>query len=170
MWFLVREVHLVTGSGTPRHSSPAFQTDSINARLVTRRIVCGGYVTIWRHLVELLSQRCLTRGVLQIRLPPEVNRILYVRNLPYKITAEEMYDIFGKYGPIRQIRTWVCVSGGRWRHCGYNTKCVAQQPIIHGLFISDILIQNYYLMLLDLSATRIGSRRHFNVGSMKSRW
>ena len=38
------------------------------------------------------------------RLPPEVNRILYVRNLPYKITSEEMYDIFGKYGAIRQIR------------------------------------------------------------------
>uniref|UniRef100_K1QS87 Pre-mRNA branch site p14-like protein n=2 Tax=Magallana gigas TaxID=29159 RepID=K1QS87_MAGGI len=40
----------------------------------------------------------------KVRLPPEVNRILYVRNLPYKITAEEMYDIFGKYGAIRQIR------------------------------------------------------------------
>ncbi|KAK7070893.1 splicing factor 3B subunit 6 [Palaemon carinicauda] len=39
-----------------------------------------------------------------VRLPPEVNRILYVRNLPYKITGEEMYDIFGKYGAIRQIR------------------------------------------------------------------
>merc|ERR1719309_531364 len=39
-----------------------------------------------------------------VRLPPEVNRILYVRNLPYKITAEEMYDIFGKYGAIRQVR------------------------------------------------------------------
>jgi pre-mRNA branch site protein p14 len=24
--------------------------------------------------------------------------------LPYKITGEEMYDIFGKYGAIRQIR------------------------------------------------------------------
>lgn len=41
---------------------------------------------------------------ISIRLPPEVNRILYIRNLPYKITADEMYDIFGKYGAIRQIR------------------------------------------------------------------
>ena len=39
-----------------------------------------------------------------VRLPPEVNRILYIKNLPYKITTEEMYDIFGKYGAIRQIR------------------------------------------------------------------
>lgn len=38
------------------------------------------------------------------RLPPEVNRILYVKNLPYKITSEEMYEIFGKFGAIRQIR------------------------------------------------------------------
>ncbi|GAB0098247.1 Splicing factor 3B subunit 6 [Sergentomyia squamirostris] len=39
-----------------------------------------------------------------VRLPPEVNRVLYIRNLPYKITSDEMYDIFGKYGAIRQIR------------------------------------------------------------------
>mmetsp|Transcript_134934 Transcript_134934/g.200749 ORF Transcript_134934/g.200749 Transcript_134934/m.200749 type:complete len:133 (-) Transcript_134934:232-630(-) len=38
------------------------------------------------------------------RLPPEVNRILYVRNLPFKISAEELYAIFGKYGAVHQIR------------------------------------------------------------------
>ena len=49
-------------------------------------------------LAQLIGKRS------NIRLPPEVNRILYVRNLPFKITAEEMYDISGKYGATRQIR------------------------------------------------------------------
>lgn len=40
----------------------------------------------------------------QVRLPPEVNRIVYVRNLPFKISPKDLYDIFGKYGTIRQIR------------------------------------------------------------------
>jgi pre-mRNA branch site protein p14 len=38
------------------------------------------------------------------KLAPDVNRILFVRNLPYKLTSTELYDIFGKYGAIRQIR------------------------------------------------------------------
>ena len=38
------------------------------------------------------------------RLDPKVNRILYVKNLPFKITAEEIFELFGKYGAIRQIR------------------------------------------------------------------
>jgi pre-mRNA branch site protein p14 len=33
-----------------------------------------------------------------------VNRILYVRNLPFTISAEELYAIFGKYGAVYQIR------------------------------------------------------------------
>ena len=37
-------------------------------------------------------------------MPPEVNRILYVRNLPFQITADELYTIFGKYGAVYQIR------------------------------------------------------------------
>lgn len=31
-------------------------------------------------------------------------KLIYNRNLPFKITTEEMYEVFGKYGPIRQIR------------------------------------------------------------------
>eukprot|EP00301_Raphidiophrys_heterophryoidea_P019538 c4453_g1_i1.p1 GENE.c4453_g1_i1~~c4453_g1_i1.p1 ORF type:complete len:138 (+),score=36.87 c4453_g1_i1:1-414(+) len=45
------------------------------------------------------------RARANVRLPPDVNRVLWIRNLPFRITPEELYDIFGKYGPIRQIRT-----------------------------------------------------------------
>lgn len=40
----------------------------------------------------------------QVRLPPNVSRILFVRNLPFKVTAEELYEVFGRYGAIRQLR------------------------------------------------------------------
>ena len=60
----------------------------------------------YAHTLSVLGAQCfrMLRCAHQVRLPPEVNRVLYVRNLPYKITAEEMYDIFGKFGAIRQIR------------------------------------------------------------------
>ena len=45
-----------------------------------------------------------TRAAQVARLDPKVNRILYVRNLPFKMTAEELFDIFGKYGAVRQVR------------------------------------------------------------------
>ena len=38
------------------------------------------------------------------RAPGDASRILFVRNLPYKINNTELYDIFGKYGAIKQIR------------------------------------------------------------------
>mmetsp|Transcript_22194 Transcript_22194/g.24662 ORF Transcript_22194/g.24662 Transcript_22194/m.24662 type:complete len:103 (+) Transcript_22194:36-344(+) len=41
------------------------------------------------------------------KLRPEVNRIIYVRNLPHKVTGDELYEIFGRYGAIRQIRKGV---------------------------------------------------------------
>lgn len=39
-----------------------------------------------------------------MKLPPEVNQILYVRNLPFDTNKEEMFEIFGKFGPLMQIR------------------------------------------------------------------
>ena len=34
----------------------------------------------------------------------ESKRILFVRNLPFKCANTDLYDLFGKYGVIRQIR------------------------------------------------------------------
>lgn len=42
--------------------------------------------------------------LLQAKLPPGANRILFVKNLNYQITGEDLYDLFGRYGSIRQIR------------------------------------------------------------------
>ena len=41
---------------------------------------------------------------MQAKLPPGANRILFVKNLNYQITGEDLYDLFGRYGSIRQIR------------------------------------------------------------------
>lgn len=38
------------------------------------------------------------------KLAPEANRILFVKNLPYNVDTPTLFDLFGKHGPIRQIR------------------------------------------------------------------
>ncbi|CAE6506137.1 unnamed protein product [Rhizoctonia solani] len=43
-------------------------------------------------------------GVSGSKLPPGANRILFVKNLNYTITGDDLYDLFGRYGAIRQIR------------------------------------------------------------------
>ncbi|MES1903403.1 MAG: Splicing factor 3B subunit 6, partial [Paramarteilia canceri] len=40
-----------------------------------------------------------------IKIPSDACRVLYVKNLHYKLTTDELYEIFGKYGNVRQIRT-----------------------------------------------------------------
>ena len=41
---------------------------------------------------------------MKTKLPPGANRILFVKNLNYQINGEDLYDLFGRYGSIRQIR------------------------------------------------------------------
>jgi pre-mRNA branch site protein p14 len=40
----------------------------------------------------------------RVKLAPEANRILFVKNLAYNIDTPALFDLFGKFGPIRQIR------------------------------------------------------------------
>ena len=42
------------------------------------------------------------------RINPQT--ILFVKNLSFKVTSEEMYDLFGRFGPIRQIRLYTPLS------------------------------------------------------------
>uniref|UniRef100_A0A8D2ZTK5 Splicing factor 3B subunit 6 n=1 Tax=Scophthalmus maximus TaxID=52904 RepID=A0A8D2ZTK5_SCOMX len=86
-----------------------------------------------------------------IRLPPEVNRILYIRNLPYKITAEEMYDIFGKYGPIRQIRTGNTPESRGTAYVVYEDIFDAKNACDH---LSGFNVCNRYLVVLYYNANR----------------
>ncbi|KAI9193608.1 uncharacterized protein BJ171DRAFT_525188 [Polychytrium aggregatum] len=80
-----------------------------------------------------------------VRLPPEVNRVLFIRNLPFKITAEEMYDLFGKYGPIRQIRVGNAPDTKGTAFVVYEDIFDAKAACDH---LSGFNIMNRYLIVL----------------------
>merc|ERR1712122_141389 len=84
-------------------------------------------------------------GRRNVRLPPEVNRILYVRNLPYKISAEELYDIFGKYGAIRQVRLGFTQETRGTAYVVYEDIFDAKNACDH---LSGFNVCNRYLIVL----------------------
>jgi len=45
------------------------------------------------------------------KLAPEVNRALFVKNLSYNVTPEDLFDLFGKFGPIRYAFATFCQLG-----------------------------------------------------------
>ncbi|OAF67671.1 Leucine-rich repeat-containing protein 6 [Intoshia linei] len=90
-----------------------------------------------------------------MRLPPEVNRILYVRNLPYKISSEELYDIFGKYGPIRQIRVGNLPTNKGNAFVVYEDIFDAKNACDH---LSGFNVCNRYLVVLFYQANKAFKR------------
>ncbi|CAI9719547.1 Splicing factor 3B subunit 6 [Octopus vulgaris] len=90
-----------------------------------------------------------------VRLPPEVNRILYIRNLPYKITTEEMYDIFGKYGAIRQIRLGNTAETRGTAYVVYEDIFDAKNACDH---LSGFNVCNRYLVVLYYQAVKAFKR------------
>jgi len=89
------------------------------------------------------------------RLPPEVNRALYVRNLPFKITSEEMYDIFGKYGPIRQIRLGNTTDTRGTAFVVYEDIYDAKNAVDH---LSGFNVCNRYLIVLYYQQSKMGKK------------
>ncbi|MFH4979765.1 hypothetical protein AB6A40_006474, partial [Gnathostoma spinigerum] len=89
------------------------------------------------------------------KLPPEVNRILYVKNLPYKITSEEMYDIFGKFGAVRQIRVGNTQDTRGTAFVVYEDIFDAKNACEH---LSGFNVSNRYLVVLYYQATKAYKR------------
>ena len=93
------------------------------------------------------------------RLPPEVNRILYVRNLPYKteeaLSTEEIYDIFGKYGAIRQIRIGNRPDTRGTAFVVYEDIHDAKNAVDH---LSGFNVCGRYLIVLYYQAARMAKR------------
>ena len=86
------------------------------------------------------------------RLPPEVNRALYIRNLPFKITSDEMYDIFGKYGAIRQIRLGDKPDTRGTAFVVYEDIYDAKNAVDH---LSGFNVCGRYLIVLYYQATKM---------------
>jgi len=91
-----------------------------------------------------------------VRLPPEVNRILYIRNLPFKITSEEMYDIFGKYGAIRQIRLGNTPETRGTAFVVYEDIYDAKNAVDH---LSGFNVCNRYLIVLYYSQNKASVKK-----------
>ena len=89
------------------------------------------------------------------RLPPEVNRALYVRNLPFKITSEEMYDIFGKFGAIRQIRLGNASDTRGTAFVVYEDIYDAKQAVDH---LSGFNVCGRYLVVLYYQQQKMKKR------------
>ncbi|KAH0429942.1 pre-mRNA branch site protein p14 [Colletotrichum camelliae] len=79
------------------------------------------------------------------KLAPEVNRALFVKNLSYNVTPEELFDLFGKFGPIRQVRQGIA-SGTK------GTAFVVYEDVMDAKQACDKLngfnFQNRYLIVL----------------------
>ena len=79
------------------------------------------------------------------RLQPEVNRTLYVRNLPFNVSSEDMHEIFGKYGALRQIRLGTTKATKGTAYVVYEDIHDAKQACEH---LSGFNVANRYLIVL----------------------
>ncbi|EEH60748.1 uncharacterized protein MICPUCDRAFT_30813 [Micromonas pusilla CCMP1545] len=90
------------------------------------------------------------------RLPPEVNRAVYVRNLPFNISSEEMFDIFGKYGALRQVRIGNTKETRGTAYVVYEDIYDAKNAVDH---LSGFNVANRYLICLYYNPQRMNKRQ-----------
>jgi len=88
------------------------------------------------------SRQTMSRGG---KLAPEVNRALFVKNLSFNVTAEELFDLFGKFGPVRQIRQGIANNTKGTAFVVYEDVMDAKQACDK---LNGFNFQNRYLVVL----------------------
>lgn len=68
-----------------------------------------------------------------------------MRNLPFNISSEEMYEIFGRYGAVRQIRVGTSKDTRGTAFVVFEDIHDAKQACDH---LSGFNVQNRYLIVL----------------------
>ncbi|KAF5840320.1 RNA-binding domain-containing protein [Dunaliella salina] len=92
------------------------------------------------------------RLCLSLRFAP---RILFVRNLPFQISSDDMYDIFGKYGAIRQIRIGTTKETRGTAYVAYEDIYDAKTACDH---LSGFNVANRYLIVLYYNPQRVNKK------------
>eukprot|EP00918_Siedleckia_nematoides_P087628 GHVU01192725.1.p4 GENE.GHVU01192725.1~~GHVU01192725.1.p4 ORF type:complete len:129 (-),score=23.46 GHVU01192725.1:1384-1770(-) len=91
-----------------------------------------------------------------VRLPPEVSKILYIRNLPFNIKAEDLYNIFETYGAIRQIRRGNKADTRGTAFVVYHDIFDAKNAVDH---LSGFNVAGRYLVVLYYNPVKAAKRR-----------
>jgi pre-mRNA branch site protein p14 len=91
---------------------------------------------------QIIIQEMSSRGG---KLAPEVNRALFVKNLSYNVTPEELFDLFGKFGPIRQVRQGIANNTKGTAFVVYEDVTDAKQACDK---LNGFNFQNRYLVVL----------------------
>ncbi|ORY58672.1 hypothetical protein BCR35DRAFT_309402 [Leucosporidium creatinivorum] len=89
------------------------------------------------------------------KLPPEANRVLWVKNLNYKTRGDDLYDLFGKYGAIRQIRLGNEAKTRGTAFVIYEDVMDAKQAFDH---LNGFHLQERYLVVLYHQAARLANK------------
>lgn len=69
----------------------------------------------------LIARRQRRKGRLKGTPEGAENRQIYVGNLPYQVTEQNLKDFFGQYGNIQQVRIIRNYSSGRSKGFGFVT-------------------------------------------------
>ncbi|KAI9800126.1 MAG: hypothetical protein M1833_003453 [Piccolia ochrophora] len=88
------------------------------------------------------------------KLAPEVNRALFVKNLSYNVSPEELFDLFGKFGPVRQIRQGIANNTKGTAFVVYEDVMDAKQACDK---LNGFNFQNRYLVGLPPTPTSSAS-------------